>query len=182
MRHFVTSASFADCLHFVFFVQRRFVPSSSGLPSVSLRGCGFPLFGESVSAVQFPPLLQSRYRVPVVSSPWLSRGSDPPSSCGGSFGVVTVVALFPALRILAIRPCCRDPTGVNLRVDPDVCTCTTCTSCLCTRFACQFRQLLRLLHYVHVHALSVHAFEPSRREKRWVSEPRQGVAHPSDSG
>lgn len=67
--------------------------------------------------------------------------------------VVTVVALFPALRILAIRRCCRDPTGVNLRVDPDVCTCTTCTSCTGTRFACQFRQLLRLLHYVHVHAL-----------------------------
>ena len=79
-----------------------------------------------------PRLAQPRYRVPVVSSPWFSRGSAPPSSCGGSFGVVTVVALFPALRILAIRRCCRDPTGVNLRVDPDVCTCTTCTSCTCT--------------------------------------------------
>ena len=79
-----------------------------------------------------PRLLQPRYRVPVVSSPWFSRGSAPPSSCRGSFGVVTVVALFPALRILAIRRCCRDPTGVNLRVDPDVCTCTTCTPCTCT--------------------------------------------------
>ena len=100
-----------------------------------------------------PRLLQPRYRVPVVSSPWLSRGSAPPSSCGGSFGVVTVVALFPALRILAIRRCCRDPTGVNLRVDPDVCTFPRCTSFTGTRFACQFGQLLRFLHYVHVHAL-----------------------------
>ena len=71
----------------------------------------------------------------------------------GDSRVLTVVLLLPVARILAAGLGDWVPMGVNLGVDPDVCTCTTCTSFTGTRFACQFRQLLRLLHYVHVHAL-----------------------------